>query len=127
MRVKVANGQYVWCHEHSKQFKWKIHELEFTFDMKLVKVGGCDMVLGMDWIDTMAPIVLHTKPLSISFIRDSKVVHLLGYTVIQPPIEVDARKIKRLLYTGQCNYVAQLLLAEKFKTGDEIPEEVPNL
>lgn len=60
MKVKVANNQFM---------------MEFTFDLRLLEIGGCDVVLGMDWIDSVVPVVLNTRTLAISFVRDSQVIH----------------------------------------------------
>lgn len=50
---------------------------EFVFDLRLIKVGGCDIMLGMDWIDTVTPILLSTRPLGISFYKEAKLITLL--------------------------------------------------
>lgn len=41
MMVKMANGV---C----RPFAWKMQNEEFEFDMGLLEVGGCDVILGMD-------------------------------------------------------------------------------
>lgn len=64
MRVKVANGQYLKCRQVSRRFEWKMQDKKFAFDFGVLKVGGCAIVLGMDWVvNTVALIVFHTKPL----------------------------------------------------------------
>jgi len=60
--------------------KWQIHNDNFVKDFRLLRLGGCDMVLGMDWVDQFAPIQLHTRPLGISFHKDGKKVFFKGLT-----------------------------------------------
>lgn len=42
----------------------------------MTKLGGCDMLLGMDWIDLYALIELYTRHPSISFHNEGKKVTL---------------------------------------------------
>lgn len=63
MRVRVANGQLMSCQFESPSFGWKMQDEQFHFKFRLMKIGGCDMILGMDWIDMVAPVILHTRPL----------------------------------------------------------------
>lgn len=46
------------------------------WDLNVLGVGGSDIVLGMDWLDSVTPILLHTCPRSISFFRGKKFVAL---------------------------------------------------
>lgn len=53
LSVIVANGEKMEC--DSKCFKWLMGGFEFTFDPKLLKLGGCDMVLGVDFLTKYGP------------------------------------------------------------------------
>ncbi|XP_019266102.1 PREDICTED: uncharacterized protein LOC109243601 [Nicotiana attenuata] len=108
MKVKVASGHILDYHEFSPNFKWKMGKEEFVFQVGLLKVGGCDMVLGMDWLNTIAPILLHTRPLSITFIKGDKRLTLLGDQESQALSIADSKTIDRSLLTGQCSCLGQL-------------------
>lgn len=43
-----------------------------------MKVGGCDIILGMDWIDMVAPAIFHIRPHSLSFMTDDIIITLYG-------------------------------------------------
>lgn len=94
------------------------------FDLRLLEIDGCDLVLGMDWIDSVALIMLNTKPLGISFIRDSQVIHLLSDTNPDKLKTLEAKEMWNLLHKGQCNYVAQLMMVEAKGIDKPIPEEI---
>lgn len=81
-------------------------EEDFVFQVGLLKVGGCDTVLGMDWLNTIAPVLLHTRPLSITFIKGNKRLTLLGDQESQALSIDDSKTIDRLLLTGQCSCMA---------------------
>ncbi|KAH0729581.1 hypothetical protein KY289_000769 [Solanum tuberosum] len=78
--------------------------------MKLMKVGGCDMILGMDWIDMVTPITLHTRPHSISFMCDERLITLYGIQKDPEVTPVDTKALRRMLHCGTCDIVAELSL-----------------
>lgn len=41
-------------------------------DLRLLKLGDCDIVLGVDWVRQYNPIVFDFKELKLSFARESK-------------------------------------------------------
>ncbi|OIT27354.1 putative mitochondrial protein, partial [Nicotiana attenuata] len=100
---------------------------KFIFDIELLKVGGCDIVLGMDWVDTVAPIVLHTKPLSVSFIYKSEIITLRGCPDDGKVSKVDTKVISKLLGKGQCNFAAQMFLMNLTENDQVIPQAVSKL
>lgn len=83
LTVTVANGEKLSCDQVCKGLQWEIHGEIFEKDCRMLKLGGCDIVLGMDWIDIHAPIQLHTRPLSASFHKEGKRVILKGLTAKQ--------------------------------------------
>lgn len=80
LMVTVANGEQMVSNSICYDLKWQIQQESFTKDFRLLKLGGCDMVLGMDWVDLFAPIQLHTRPPGISFHKDGRRVLLKGLT-----------------------------------------------
>ncbi|XP_019233481.1 PREDICTED: uncharacterized protein LOC109214057 [Nicotiana attenuata] len=127
MKVKVANGQYLKCKHVCRKFELKMQDKKFIFDIELLKVGGCDIVLGMDWVDTVAPIVLHTKPLSVSFIYKSEIITLRGCPDDGKVSKVDTKVISKLLGKGQCNFAAQMFLMNLTENDQVIPQAVSKL
>ncbi|XP_019200240.1 PREDICTED: uncharacterized protein LOC109193863 [Ipomoea nil] len=78
LSVTVANGEQLWCDAICRRLSWQMQGEMFMKDFRLLKLGGCNMVLGMDWIDQYAPIQLHTRPLGLSFYKDGKKLLLKG-------------------------------------------------
>lgn len=50
--------------------------------------------LGMDWIDMAAPIILHTRPLNLSFLTDSRMITLYGVSDNIEVTPVDTEELK---------------------------------
>nr|XP_016438947.1 PREDICTED: uncharacterized protein LOC107764880 [Nicotiana tabacum] len=55
MKVTVADGNYVMCHTICIAFSWKMQGKPFKEDLIIIKLGGCDIVLGNDWIKKYNP------------------------------------------------------------------------
>ncbi|XP_060210958.1 uncharacterized protein LOC132637972 [Lycium barbarum] len=110
MKVVVANGQILTCDKICTGFNWKMQEEGFIFDIRVLKIGGCDMVLGMDWIDMIAPIILNTRPLSLSFLKEGKMITLLGMTRKQNISQVDSNELYKMLKLGICDIMAKMCM-----------------
>lgn len=114
--VVVANGQTMFCDKMSPLFNWKMHDEQFIVKIRLLKVGGCDMVLGMDWINHVAPIILNTRPHSISFMKHGRMVTLMGVND-QPCVStVDTKTLERILHCGTCEVMAEVKMLNSSPT-----------
>ena len=54
---------------------------EFQADLRLIPLGGCDVVLGIQWIVELGPILLDLKNLRMEFIIDGRKFILRGVTI----------------------------------------------
>ncbi|XP_026433800.1 F-box protein At3g07870-like [Papaver somniferum] len=52
----------------------------FNFDMRLLALRGCDMVLGVDWMKNISLVKFDFKKMTITFTKDGEEVTLLGNT-----------------------------------------------
>ena len=77
------------------------------------------MILGMDWIDMVAPVILHTRPHSLSFMTDGRMITLYGVTEEFEVIAVDTKTLKRMLQSGTCEVVAELAMIQEEKATKE--------
>lgn len=55
-RVYVGNGEALLCTHMSKQTKVKIQGSVFVIDLHILPVHGPDVVLGMDWLESLGKI-----------------------------------------------------------------------
>lgn len=60
------------------KFCWKMQEETFCLDVRMLQVGGCDLVLGMDRLYLVVAVVFHTRALSIEFFRSDTWISLLS-------------------------------------------------
>ena len=79
--VAVADGTKLASTATCKQLVWSMQDKEFKANMRLIPLGGCDMVLGIQWLAQLGPILWDFKNLWMEFRWDGRRVVLLGTTV----------------------------------------------
>ncbi|XP_026451508.1 uncharacterized protein LOC113351792 [Papaver somniferum] len=57
---------------------------DFQFDMRLLTLGGSDMVLGVDWMRGMSPMVFDVNKLTVEFSKNGEKVKLQEPTTLPP-------------------------------------------
>ncbi|GJR68291.1 retrotransposon-related protein [Tanacetum coccineum] len=63
LQVSVANGQVMSSIYECKNFKWSIQGQEFETDVMILPLGGCEIVLGIQWLATLGTIQFDFKNL----------------------------------------------------------------
>lgn len=48
--ITVANGGRIISGERCKQFKWSVQGTTLEADLRIINLGGSDMILGHDWM-----------------------------------------------------------------------------
>jgi len=54
--VTIADGNQLQCQYICKNFAWQMHGTDFTSDVLLIPLGGCDLFLGIQWLATLGTI-----------------------------------------------------------------------
>lgn len=55
--VRIVNGDTVKSDGCYPQVSFKAQCTQFQSPFHLLKLGGCDMVLGIKWLETLSPMV----------------------------------------------------------------------
>nr|GEV17910.1 reverse transcriptase [Tanacetum cinerariifolium] len=79
MQVSVANGQRMMSTSVCHDFKWSFQNEVFTSDVML-PLGGCEMVLGIQWLATLGDIQCNFKKLIMKFNHKGRQLVLTGIT-----------------------------------------------
>ncbi|KAF5480102.1 hypothetical protein F2P56_000872 [Juglans regia] len=80
IRVKVANGEMVNSEGKVKGVNVSVQGSCFLVDMYVLVLTGCDMVLGVHWLQGLGPILWNFKELTMQFTVQQTVVQLKGLT-----------------------------------------------
>ncbi|KAL2931387.1 Retrotransposon-derived protein PEG10 [Bienertia sinuspersici] len=65
--VTVADGNHLACQYVCKNFSWRMHNVVFTSDVLIIPLGGCDMVLGVQWLSELGTVKWDFKKLMMEF------------------------------------------------------------
>lgn len=80
MRVTMANGNYIMSLYSCPKFQWKIHGEEFEDSVRLLTAGGCNMILGEDWMRNHNPVLLDFVAYEAQVSHLGRKVRLRGIT-----------------------------------------------
>lgn len=72
MMVTIADGSKVISRRICSEFTWEMQGHKFTCPMRIIKLGGCDMVLGGDWLKEHSPIEIDYNDVKISINNQGK-------------------------------------------------------
>ncbi|XP_042054806.1 uncharacterized protein LOC121799484 [Salvia splendens] len=65
--VDVADGNRLECKSMCKGMRWLLRRTPFVTDVLLLPLGSCDMVLGIQWLETLGVIQWDFKNLTMDF------------------------------------------------------------
>ncbi|GJZ37982.1 reverse transcriptase [Tanacetum coccineum] len=78
MQVSVANGQRMMSTSVCHDFKWSFQNEVFISDVMLLPLGGCEMVLGIQWLATLGDMQCNFKKLIMKFNHKGRELVLRG-------------------------------------------------
>ncbi|XP_026428940.1 uncharacterized protein LOC113324872 [Papaver somniferum] len=78
LSVTVANGEKTTSTGICNSLHWKMHNHSFIGNLRLFALGGCDIVLGADWLRGLGDITFNLANLSVSFLYKGQQVTLVG-------------------------------------------------
>jgi hypothetical protein len=124
--VTVGGGGKICSQAKCSAFSWTMQEVEFTTEMRLLTLGGCDAVLGMQWIKEIGPILLDANQLSMSFMRQNKWITLQGIKEDSRLMLMEGKRVAGQLRKAliRAEPVVQLYSLEMEEKVDEVPSEL---
>ena len=67
LSVRVANGEKLQSRNIAKPIAWRMQGYEFLHQFNTLRLGGCDMILGVDWLARNSPMEFDFRRLSMKF------------------------------------------------------------
>jgi hypothetical protein len=66
-QIMIVNGSSMKCGGHCENVCLQIGDYHLKSHMFAIDMGGCDIVLGADWLRTLGPILMDFKELTMKF------------------------------------------------------------
>lgn len=82
-RVFIGSGEYLVCQEVCRQVPRTIQEVTMTEDLYVLTMEGANIVLGIQWLETMGAVTCNYKHLTMEFQHQGRQVCLQGDTPSQ--------------------------------------------
>lgn len=76
--VRVANGEVLVCDAKISQFDWWVQGHQFSFPVRVLPMGGYDLVLGMDWLTQYSPTTCDWAAKWLQFSYQGSLIKLQG-------------------------------------------------
>ena len=76
--VMVANGHKMISRYKCQGFTWRMQGHEFSVELRILQLGGCEVVLGVDWMKTVNPLIFDFNTLEVTFDKGGRRIILTG-------------------------------------------------
>eukprot|EP00253_Pinus_taeda_P026334 PITA_26334 len=105
-QVQIANEGTMKCEGRCENVKLQMVDYQLKTHMFAIHMGGCDIVLGAEWLRTLGPITMDFQELYKSFKQNNSTHTLRGLQVGAPSI-ISSHRMEKLLKKGHHGVIAQ--------------------
>jgi hypothetical protein len=114
-QIMIANGGSMKCGGRCENVCLQIGDYHLKSHMFIIDMGGCDIVLGADWLRTLDPILVDFKDLTMQFNQEGHQYKFQGITAGSSEI-ISSHRMEKLLKKGHSGVIAQLHAIQATKT-----------
>nr|XP_027118736.1 uncharacterized protein LOC113735978 [Coffea arabica] len=122
--VNVANGEKVNSKGLDKPLQWEMQGHQFQHAFNTLRLGGCDMILGVDWLAKHSPIEFNFRKLSMKIHQGRQEVVLQGEGDIIKLKGLNGGRLAKWLRKQSYGVVAQLVAVEEEGSAAQLPAEI---
>jgi hypothetical protein len=121
-QIKIANGGSMKCGGHCENVHLQIGDYHLKSHMFSIDMGGCDIVLGANWLRTLGPILMDFKDLTMQFDQEGHQYKFQGIIVGSPEI-ISSHRMENLLKKGHSGAIAQIHAIQATET-PSVPQDL---
>jgi hypothetical protein len=111
----IANDGSMKCGGHRENVHVQIGNYQPKYHMFSIDMGGCDIVLGVEWLRTLVPILLDFKELTMQFQHEGKRYQFQSLTIGSPDI-ISSHHMEKVLKKVHSGIIAQLHSIQAIET-----------
>eukprot|EP00253_Pinus_taeda_P025585 PITA_25585 len=105
-QVQIADGGTMKCEGRCENVKLQMGDYQLKTHMFAIHMGGCDIVIGAEWLRTLGPITMDFQELYMSFKQNNSTHTLRGLQAGAPSI-ISSHRMEKLLKKGHHGVIAQ--------------------
>ena len=106
-QVLITNGGLMKCGGCCLNVKLQMGDYHLKAHMFAVDIGGCNILLGIEWLMRLGMVTMDFKELYMSFVKDSH-THLLKLIQAGPSKVISFHCMEKLLNKGHSGIIAKL-------------------
>jgi hypothetical protein len=94
LHVKIANGDTIPCFGRVSAVSFKVQGHPILVDFYIISLGGCDMVLGVQWLQTLGPVLWDFSLMTMHYSCDGVSTLLQGLSSLELTMEEGGHFLK---------------------------------
>lgn len=106
-QIMIAKGGSMKCGGRCENVRLQIGQYHLKSHMFAIDMGGCDIVLGVEWLQTLDPILIDFKELTMQFQQKGQQYKFQGIIAGSPEI-INSHRMENLLKKGHYGIISQL-------------------
>jgi hypothetical protein len=120
-QIMISNGGSMKCGGCCENVCLQIGQYNLKYHMFSIDMGGCDIVLGVEWLCTLGPITMDFKDLTMQFQQEGQQYKFQGITTDSPEI-ISSHRMEKLLKKGHSGIISQLHSIQAVETPSIHPD-----
>ncbi|XP_071714207.1 uncharacterized protein [Rutidosis leptorrhynchoides] len=123
--VGVPGGNQIVSTSKCEHLSWSIDGHSFSSNMMLLPLGGCEMVLGIQWLETLGNITWNFEKLRTAFMYKGKRVELQGLSRVAAKWS-NGKNLSKSVARPQAHFPSYLApLLKEYDDIFQVPSQLP--
>lgn len=125
----MANGQKIVSMKVCPNVKWKMHGQDYLEDLRVLQLGSCDMILGLDWMRKHTLITFDFDNSTLLLKKEGLIIELLGVKEEGTLRMITAGRLQKLIQRKVTTLVGHLLFIDAIPetTNQNCKEQMPQV
>ena len=102
------------CGGRCENVRLQIGQYQMEYHMFSIDMGGCDIMLGVDWLRTLDPILMDFKELTMQFDQEGHQYKFQGITASSHEI-ISSHRMEKLLKKGHSGVITNSMPYKKLR------------
>jgi hypothetical protein len=125
-QVMIADGGTINCSGKCNKINLTMVEYVMNSPMIAIPMGGADVVLGIQWLQSLGTVAFNFQELFMKFLLEGKEIELRGITG-KPSKVISSNDMTKLLKKGHQGIIAQLCSLDVQTSKTSIPQDLQRI